>query len=102
MNKNNYINLVNDKLNSLKDIIDKKSHDYANDGDTLMNFKNLGQMFNKRASDMCLWFMAVKINRLINLSSKEKPSCESISDTVNDLINYACLYEACLIDEKTI
>jgi len=91
--------LQDDIFTPIMAITEKKSHDYACDQDTLMNFKRVGQRLGIKASDVCWFFIAVKIERLGNLRGKD-PKCESVLDTMHDLINYVGLYHACQLEEN--
>lgn len=81
-----------------------KGADYSNDGDALLNFKQLHEVCKifgvcprGKSPDTALYFMLHKIQRLCNLRDRE-PTNESVIDTIDDLHNYTDLYHALLID----
>lgn len=81
-----------------------KGADYSNDGDALLNFKQLNRMCDmlnvdpsRGQEETALYFMLHKIQRLCNIRDKA-PCCESVLDTIDDLHNYTDLYHALLID----
>lgn len=94
-----YEELFDNIINDIKDIRKKKSNDYASDEDTLKNFKELAKINNMTPAQVAMFFMTVKLQRLNNLNGRH-PENEAIIDTVVDLINYAGLYYACLIDSS--
>lgn len=81
-------------------ITEVKGHDYACDADTLSNFKVVGGRLGIKGSEVAWFFMQVKLARLENLKNKD-PQCESVLDTVRDLINYIGLYYASKYEEKS-
>jgi len=105
MKNSDYIELLRRLFGKIKAITSKKSHDYAKEENTLSNFYNQAALQNiltlcgKRGSDIAFDFMLTKISRLANLKGTN-PACESIEDTVLDLINYTGLYYACLLEES--
>lgn len=69
-----------------------KAHDYAQAEDCFSNFKTISAVCNIPVETTFLQFLAVKIARLSELVAKEKQTNhESLTDTLRDLSNYACL-----------
>ena len=105
MNNKEYQTMIGGIFNSILKVTEKKGHDYASDDDTLKNFKVvakiLGTLYGRYVSpeDVAMFFIVVKLARLVNLKGKE-PQCESVQDTILDMINYIGLYQACK-QEKT-
>lgn len=95
-----YTELFSEIISKIVSIREKKSNDYASEDDTLLNFKKLALKREVDPSDIVRFFLDVKLQRLDNLKGKD-PKCESVEDTIVDLINYAGLYYACLVDERS-
>ena len=87
---------------------EKKSNDYASDDETLKNFKQMSSVLNAygikppfTASKWALIMCLMKIQRLFNLIQSHKIQCnETLDDTLKDLMLYAALGRACLMDEE--
>jgi hypothetical protein len=100
-------NKIQDKIFSdIKIIRDKKGHDYATDTDTLRNFKVISTICReldidprRSSAEVSMFFEVVKLARKANLKGKD-PKNESMVDTVEDQVNYACLTIGCLEDDK--
>jgi hypothetical protein len=99
--------LTEDILNPIMELTKKKAADYAQDGDTLSNFKIQAQMQSEllgtevSPADVALQFVIVKLVRLANLRDKE-PQNESVLDTIRDAINYLGLHYACRVDSAPV
>ena len=97
--------LSEEMFEPIMELTERKSHDYAGEGDTLSNFKIQAQMQSKllgyevSPAEVALQFVIVKLVRLANLKGKE-PRNESVLDTIRDAINYLGLHYACRIDEN--
>jgi len=89
----------------------KKAHDYAKeDDDCLSNFKvmaELAEVLKKYGYSIpidkpygtAFWHLLHKVVRILNLWSEGKsPLNESLQDSFDDLINYACLANECYMD----
>jgi len=83
-----------------KDILFKKTNDYATEGDVLSNFKLTAAVAMVNSSQFAMNMIALKTVRLGNLIGSGKlPMNESIIDSIEDLENYAFLLK-CIIDEE--
>jgi len=105
MDNESYQILLKGLFRSIMEITKKKAHDYAEDTDTLSNFKRQAEMRKARGadnlpSDVAYDFVLTKLARLGNLRGKS-PKNEAVEDSVLDAINYLGLYYACKIEEKT-
>lgn len=107
MTNKQYQELLQGMFDDIMAITAKKAHDYAQDGDTLSNFKiqaairNALRGTNIKSSDVDFDFILTKLARLANLMNKgAMPANEPIRDSIMDGINYLGLLYACLIEEK--
>jgi hypothetical protein len=84
---------------------EKKSHDYADNHDTLSNFKLQTRMCDALSLPEANWatcarMIVLKLIRYCNLANKGGDAMnESLLDTVGDLRQYALLMEACRQEE---
>ena len=104
MNLEFYKDFVLDDVYKRLELSETKSHDYASDEDTLINFKNVskileGMGFNVKPTEVCLVLIAVKLGRIGNLLKKGTPKNESLEDSIRDLKNYIDLFHALLYEE---
>jgi len=82
-----------------QDILVNKAHDYASSSDCFSNFKTISETCVMPIEKVFLMFITVKIARLVELTgSKKLNACESISDSLKDIANYACLMHVYLND----
>ena len=81
--------------------LERKSHDYANDGDVLKNFKESSKIASITPVQSILVLVGTKISRLTELVTTEKISKnESVEDTILDLINYLLLLKAMIEEQR--
>lgn len=74
-----------------------KNQDYAGEGDPFKNFKHVDILGICSVETGLLTRMTDKMSRIANLTKSDaKVKDESISDTLNDLINYAAILKAYL------
>lgn len=93
-------------LEEMAETHDKKSHDYASDGNPSGNYHFAGQMANMFAHSTedagFVGRIAEKIYRLANLEKDKKvPKNESIEDTERDIAVITCLWMADRRDRRT-
>jgi len=100
--------IVDDTLIALKETLIKKNHDYAGE-DALSNFHRVPKIARLLGIDFSrdyhypLLMSILKFDRLQNLlSSNKTPNNESITDSIDDAINYLLLMKATLLDEEII
>ena len=75
----------------------KKAHDYAQDDDCFSNFKKIASICEVPTLKVFLFFITVKIARLIELEKKGATKVgESMEDSLMDIANYACLADTFL------
>ena len=74
------------------ELIVRKGHDYGTEDDRLSNFKRMASYLGMTPTEIILFFLWHKIDRLWNLARSAKvPQNESLADTITDLRNYAFL-----------
>lgn len=79
----------------MKEIHDKKSHDYAKDNDALSNFKfsaEIVKQFSNPIDQVFAGIIGIKLARLSELLNGKTPQNESIDDTFVDASNYFALW----------
>lgn len=82
------------------DILGKKAHDYAQEGECFSNFKKIAMLCNISVEKVLLVFLAVKISRIAELIDKGKTEVgESLQDTLGDMSNYSCILSLYLDEE---
>lgn len=84
-------------LDKMREIHDRKSHDYAQDSDPLSNFKQAASVvenFKNPIDQIFAGIIGIKISRLSELLNGKEPKNESIEDTFIDLANYCVLWGA--------
>lgn len=83
-----------------KEVLQKKANDYASD-DMLSNFKKTANMTGLTPEKVFEVMLAVKMCRIIELSTGKIAKNESQEDTLMDMANYAKLYRAYLKEKNT-
>jgi hypothetical protein len=84
-------------LDEMRELHDKKNHDYASDGDPFSNFKFAALVADGFRGKDAVYavLIGVKLARLKELTANgKKPNNESIDDTRRDLAMYATLWAA--------
>jgi hypothetical protein len=109
VNANEQVQSLELKLESMRQILASKRHDYAEDDDILANFRISGWLMEMgKQAGLCgedLTFLdklGTKLARMIALRGGDKiPNNESITDTLVDMANY-CLLWATFIEERQV
>lgn len=84
-------------LEKMKEIHDRKSHDYSKDSDPFSNFKfsaELVKHFNNPIDQVFAGIIGIKLARLSELLNGKEALNESADDTFVDLANYSALWGA--------
>ena len=98
MNKKEQLAHFDIMVGKMRETLEKKGQDYAND-DVLSNFKLAGQICGLKPEQNCLSLIATKVARLgVLLNSDKSPNNESIQDSVLDLANYSLLLSMILAE----
>lgn len=101
MTKDEFNNGIVDLFEHMKSILTKKWDDYAGDTDPLANFRNSAQGSGITTIQSIHNQLLIKVNRLNNLlGSNNVPKCESIEDTILDLIGYASILYQAMEEER--
>ena len=92
-----------ERLNLLK----KKANDYAREADVLSNFKRISGIASilgigiTSPRGYAVFMILLKLDRICNLLfSNKTPSNESVADSIQDLIGYANLLLALILEES--
>lgn len=86
---------MNKLFKRLGELHDAKNHDYSHGSNPFSNFEEAAITAGTTPDVVFKVMMGIKLARLNALSSRnENPNFESITDTIEDLANYACLYAA--------
>jgi NTP pyrophosphatase (non-canonical NTP hydrolase) len=100
MNQQQFLDRITDHYKECVEIIRKKNADYAGNDDPWRNFRLTEMMGVVSLERAILVRMADKMARVANLLNQEaKVTDEKLSDTLNDLCNYAQILRVYL-DEK--
>jgi hypothetical protein len=105
-----YIKMVNGINKRRLNLTISKGHDYADDTDHLLNFKQVQQLCKlldidprRSPGDVARFNVVHKMQRWSNLmAGGKKPKHESIMDTIEDLHNYVDLAVGCDVDDGRI
>ena len=108
MNRQTQVELLEKWYKEELEISGSKGHDYAGE-DVLQNFRRMKAACTlydinpaKRSEDVFLYYIFIKIDRLINLlHSNKSPQNESIEDTIVDLNMYLKLFRCFLVEART-
>jgi hypothetical protein len=88
-------------IQRMEDVLISKGEDYANNDDTLSNFKLAGSICQLTPEQQCLSLIATKVARLgVLLNKQSNPNNESISDSISDLANYTFLLETIIAENN--
>ena len=91
--------LVEDwQKDSLK-VLENKAHDYAGGSTILSNFLKTANMCNIQPEKVFEVMLSIKMCRLVELLGGKTPRNESVSDTIDDSINYLYLCKAYLVEK---
>ena len=91
----------NDLMDEIKELHNKKNHDYANNDNPYSNFEyaaNLVSDFKDPVDQVFASIIGIKLARLGQLLSGKTPNNESIQDTLRDLTCYCGIWTARYID----
>lgn len=98
--------IIEDALELSRQVLIKKSAEYANDENKLHNFDKAARITGKSREE-CLWGMALKhlvsVTDIIDDMSKDAsyiPSRDLVMEKFGDLRNYLLLLEACIEDKR--
>lgn len=86
-----------DILDKMKEIHDRKSHDYAQDNDPFSNFTRAAVIvswFKNPVDQVFAGILGIKLARLAELSNGKEAENESVDDTFIDGSNYFALWGA--------
>lgn len=92
-----------DLMDSIKELYDKKNHDYADKNNPYSNFEfavSVINLFNNPVDQVFACMIGIKLDRLGQLLSGKTPNNESIEDTMRDLTTYCGIWTARYIDGK--
>lgn len=82
-------------LKTLGQLYDKKNSDYALSGSSYSNFEQAAVTAGVSVDEVFRTMIGIKLARIVSLQNENKPiNFESLSDTILDLANYACIYAA--------
>ena len=94
-----FINL----LDEMKEIHEKKAHDYAKETDPYSNFRESAQTAGTNVETTFFVLIGTKISRLRNLiASGKNAKNESLIDSAKDLTVYCALLTSFLVKEERI
>ena len=95
------LSLADTTFKKCLDTLTKKNHDYSKGKDALRNFKMV-EVFNLTdAPTGILVRLCDKFARVANLLNTEaQVKDESVTDTIDDIINYCILLKACIAESK--
>lgn len=109
MNRKSQTDLFEDIIKKQKEILFRKSEDYANADDVLLNFKQMSELgknsnlASMTPTQVAFWYASVKAQRLGNLlKSNKTPSNEALEDSFIDMMNYVFLAYCNNEDNKVI
>lgn len=93
----------NDLMDSIKELHDKKNHDYASENNPYSNFEFASLLireFTDPVDQSFACLIGVKLARLGQLLSGKEPNNESVEDTMRDLTTYCGIWAAWRIDNQ--
>lgn len=91
-------------MDSIKELHEKKNHDYASDNDPYSNFEYAASLlvgFTDPVDQVFVAIIGIKLARLGQLLGQGKePNNESVEDTMRDLTTYCGIWTARRIDNS--
>lgn len=90
-------------LERMKEVHDRKSHDYAQDHDPFSNFRRAAQIvdwFRDPSDQVFAGIIGIKLARLAELMNGKQALNESMEDNLIDLANYVGLWYAFYKDRQ--
>ena len=95
------IELANSTFTKCIDTLQKKNNDYSKGQDALRNFKMVEVFQLTDPSTGILVRLCDKFARVCNLiHSEAQVKDESVTDTIDDILNYCILLKACIAESK--
>jgi hypothetical protein len=91
---------IQDQVEVMKIVLDKKANDYASEKDILSNFKNSATILKLPTEKIFLMLISTKLSRLVELLDGKQPENEPVKDTLLDMINYLFLLDYYLEKSK--
>lgn len=94
-----------DLLTKCREVHDRKSADYAQEGNSFSNFQRAAQIaswFNDNHDKTFTVLIGVKLARLAELLNGKEPKNESVQDSFEDLVNYCALWAAFHIEKGSL
>ena len=91
----------NNLMDSIKELHDKKNHDYANEDNPYSNFEFASLLireFTNPVDQSFACLIGIKLARLGQLLSGKEPNNESVEDTMRDLTTYCGIWAAYMKD----
>lgn len=106
MKHTRFSRLVEERLNSCKDVLISKDKEYSSEGDRLHNFKRAAAL-DEESPEKALWGMMKKhiismrdmVEKIDENEPCYIPSKELVHEKLGDVINYTLLLEG-LIEER--
>jgi len=102
MNSDKFDEIVNNRLNTTKEVLINKAKEYANVDNRLHNFEKAGNMSNQSREKALKGFLLkhiVSLDDIIeNIDEGILPSKQLLDEKITDIINYHILMEACIIE----
>ena len=101
MNDAKFKEVINSQIDRCLDVLDKKSFEYAEDGDRLHNFKVAASLQECSVQQALSGMMAKHTISIYDLCrSNSEVSKELWDEKITDSINYLLLLKASLVDAK--
>ena len=98
MNSTKFNQLVNERCEKIRNVLESKNAEYATPENKLHNFDKAARI-SGQTREKALWGMALKhyvsIDDLIeNVGKGKLPSTDLLSEKIGDMVNYLILLEA--------
>ena len=93
--------VVQKRINKIRDVLDSKADEYASDSSAFYNFERLGEIERRKPKES-LWSLAGKhlVCIIDMVESDELFSDDYIDEKIGDMINYLILLEGILKSES--
>ena len=99
MNVQDFISFIETTQQQEIQVLKNKANDYANQ-DIFSNFKKTADMIGLEPDKVFQMLLAIKLCRIVELTSGKEAKNESLDDTMLDMANYAKLYRGYLKSEN--
>lgn len=97
MNREEFVNQLQENVVNDIEIVKRKNSDYANNHDPFQNFRMVQHIGLCSVEEGIVVRMSDKMQRIANLLNRDAVVCdESIIDTLSDLRNYANILQVFL------